>query len=273
MIDVCPVGALTDKTFRFKSRVWFTKPLDAHRNCDKCCGKVVLFTKGDEVLRVSARKDQYGEVKEYICNECRYDHKNMKDWVIEGPRHIDRHSVISQNHYEKTDLQKLKQEIDRQIVFQKGKQLEQSNDSARMMSFFIYKSIHWQHRSLGSRLFIAAYSTYAERKVAAFLQDRIGPDRAGPFGIFSLLPMDLKFIMKEEFIPVLSNKFLFIAGPCIAMLTALMAGVVIPWGNTIIYQRTGVFPADRRSEHWHSLCLWRGFHWRLRHYDRRMGFQ
>ena len=40
MIDVCPVGALTDKTFRFKSRVWFTKPLDAHRDCDKCCGKV-----------------------------------------------------------------------------------------------------------------------------------------------------------------------------------------------------------------------------------------
>jgi NADH-quinone oxidoreductase subunit G len=123
MIDVCPVGALTDRTFRFKSRVWFTNPLDAHRNCDKCCGKVVLWTKGDDVLRVSARKDQYGEVKEYICNECRYDHKNMNDWTIEGPRHIDRHSVIAQNHYEKIDLQKLKLEIDRQIVFQKGKQL------------------------------------------------------------------------------------------------------------------------------------------------------
>src|SRR6188768_4038984 len=88
MIDVCPVGALTDKTFRFKSRVWFTNPLDAHRDCDKCCGKVVLFTKGDDVLRVSARKDQYGEVKEYICNECRYDHKTKADWTIEGPRHI-----------------------------------------------------------------------------------------------------------------------------------------------------------------------------------------
>ena len=89
MIDVCPVGALTDRTFRFKSRVWFTNPLDAHRKCDKCCGKVVLWTKGDDVLRVSARKDQYGEVKEYICNECRFDHKNMNDWTIEGPRHID----------------------------------------------------------------------------------------------------------------------------------------------------------------------------------------
>jgi NADH-quinone oxidoreductase subunit G len=123
MIDVCPVGALTDKTFRFKSRVWFTKPLDAHRHCDKCSGKVVLWTKGEDVLRVSARKDQYGEVKEFICNECRYDHKDMKDWVVEGPRHIESGSVISQNHYEKIDLRTLKREIERQLVFQKGKEL------------------------------------------------------------------------------------------------------------------------------------------------------
>jgi NADH-quinone oxidoreductase subunit G len=129
MIDVCPVGALTDNTFRFKSRVWFTKPLDAHRACDKCSGKVVLYMKCDDVLRVSARKDQYGEVKEFICNECRYDHKKLSDWQIEGPRHIDRNSVISQNHYEKTDLLKLKQEIDRQIEFEKGKQLPQPNQS------------------------------------------------------------------------------------------------------------------------------------------------
>src|SRR5882762_9465692 len=127
MIDVCPVGALTDKTFRFKSRVWFTNPLDAHRSCSKCCGKVILWNKGDEVLRVSARKDQYGEVKEFICNECRYDHKNIGDWTVEGPRHIDRQSVIAQNHYEKTDLQTLKKEVERQIEFQKGKQLPESN--------------------------------------------------------------------------------------------------------------------------------------------------
>ena len=127
MIDVCPVGALTDNTFRFKSRVWFTKPLDAHRDCDKCCGKVVLFTKGDEVLRVSGRKDVYGEVQEFICNECRYDHKQLSDWQVEGPRHIERNSVISQNHYERIDLQKLKKEIERQIDFEKGKQLPQSN--------------------------------------------------------------------------------------------------------------------------------------------------
>jgi NADH-quinone oxidoreductase subunit H len=101
-----------------------------------------------------------------------------------------------------------------------------------MMSFLIYKLI-LAGAIFGITLFIAAYSTYAERKVAAFLQDRVGPDRAGPFGIFQPLADGLKFIMKEEFIPVVSNKFLFIAGPCIAMMTALMAGVIIPWGNTI----------------------------------------
>lgn len=127
MIDVCPVGALTDKTFRFKSRVWFTKPMDAHRECTKCSGKVVLWMKGNDVLRVSARKDQYGEVKEYICNECRFEHKNVSDWTVEGPRHIDKHSVISQNHYEKIDLQKLKKEVERQLEFQRGKQLPEAN--------------------------------------------------------------------------------------------------------------------------------------------------
>ena len=126
MIDVCPVGALTDKTFRFKSRVWFTNPLDAYRECTKCSGKVILWMKGDDVLRVSARKDQNGEVKEYICNECRFEHKSIKDWNVEGPRHIEHNSVISQNHYERTDLVKLKQEINRQIEFELGKQLPES---------------------------------------------------------------------------------------------------------------------------------------------------
>ncbi|UYZ61629.1 2Fe-2S iron-sulfur cluster-binding protein [Hymenobacter weizhouensis] len=100
VIDVCPVGALTDKTFRFKQRVWFTKPVNAHRDCPKCTGKVVLWYKGKDVLRVTARKDQYGEVKEWICNECRFEKKETADWTLEGPAHIDRSSVISANHYE-----------------------------------------------------------------------------------------------------------------------------------------------------------------------------
>jgi NADH-quinone oxidoreductase subunit H len=102
-----------------------------------------------------------------------------------------------------------------------------------MSDYLIYKLI-LVGSVFGITLFVAAYSTYAERKVAAFLQDRVGPDRAGPFGIFQPLADGLKFIYKEEIIPVVSNKLLFILGPCIAMLTAMMAGVLIPWGNTLV---------------------------------------
>ncbi|MFM2385567.1 MAG: hypothetical protein RL660_324 [Bacteroidota bacterium] len=107
VIDVCPVGALTDKTFRFKNRVWFTNPVNAHRNCDKCCGEVVLWNRGDNVLRVTARKDEWGEVAQakdgktgWICNTCRFETKNTADWTIEGPVTVSRHSVINQGHYE-----------------------------------------------------------------------------------------------------------------------------------------------------------------------------
>ncbi len=112
MIDVCPVGALTDRTFRFKSRVWFTNPQDANCKCTKCSGKVRLWLKGEEVLRVTARKDKYGEVIDWICNECRFDKKKTSDWVIEGPTHIDRHSVMSMNHYE--SLNSLKLDVNKQ---------------------------------------------------------------------------------------------------------------------------------------------------------------
>ena len=100
VIDVCPVGALTDRTFRFKNRVWFTKPVEAHRDCPKCSGKVRLWMRGDEVLRVTARKDQWGEVEDWICNECRFEKKKVSDWVIEGPTNVNRHSVIAAGHYE-----------------------------------------------------------------------------------------------------------------------------------------------------------------------------
>jgi NADH-quinone oxidoreductase subunit G len=99
VIDVCPVGALTDRTFRFKNRVWFTKPVDAHRDCPNCKGKVRLWMRGDDVLRVTARKDQWGEVEDWICNECRFEKKKVSDWVIEAPTRVDRHSVINSGHY------------------------------------------------------------------------------------------------------------------------------------------------------------------------------
>src|SRR5215813_1408042 len=106
VIDVCPVGALTDRTFRFKNRVWFLNPVDAHRDCPKCCGLVRLWMRGDEVFRVTARKDEWGEIKDtpdgktgWICNTCRFEKKQVSDWVIEGPTKVSRQSVIAQNKY------------------------------------------------------------------------------------------------------------------------------------------------------------------------------
>jgi NADH-quinone oxidoreductase subunit G len=101
MIDVCPVGALTDNTFRFKSRVWFLKPMNARRDCPKCAGKVTAWMFGNEIYRITGRKDEFGEVEEFICNDCRFEKKELTDWVIEGPRKIKRQSVVSANHYEK----------------------------------------------------------------------------------------------------------------------------------------------------------------------------
>jgi NADH-quinone oxidoreductase subunit H len=82
-------------------------------------------------------------------------------------------------------------------------------------------------------LVVAMYETWAERKVAAVIQDRRGPNRAGPIGILQPLADGLKLFMKEEIVPTLSNKFLFILGPGIAMLTAMMTSAVVPWGGTI----------------------------------------
>lgn len=83
-------------------------------------------------------------------------------------------------------------------------------------------------------LLIAMYSTYAERKVAAFLQDRLGPDRAGPFGILQPLADGVKMFMKEEIIPANANKWLFMVGPGLAMLCACIGTAVIPWGQDMM---------------------------------------
>src|ERR1044071_4574523 len=82
-------------------------------------------------------------------------------------------------------------------------------------------------------LLVAMYTTYAERKVAAFLQDRRGPNRAGPFGILQPLADGGKLFFKEEIIPLASSKFLFILGPSLAMLTAMLTSAVIPWGTPL----------------------------------------
>jgi NADH-quinone oxidoreductase subunit H len=83
-------------------------------------------------------------------------------------------------------------------------------------------------------LVMAMYSTYAERKVAAFFQDRIGPNRAGPWGILQPLADGGKMFMKEEIIPTNATPFLFIVGPSLAILTACIGSAVIPWGQKMV---------------------------------------
>lgn len=80
---------------------------------------------------------------------------------------------------------------------------------------------------------VAAYMTWGERKLSAVLQDRVGPNRAGPFGLLQPIADGIKMFMKEEMIPGASNKFLFILAPSFFMLTACMTSVVIPWGSSL----------------------------------------
>jgi NADH-quinone oxidoreductase subunit H len=91
---------------------------------------------------------------------------------------------------------------------------------------------------------MAMYSTWAERKVAAYLQDRVGPNRAGWGGLLQPLADGMKLFAKEEFEPNTPNKFLFFVGPAIAMSMALMTSAVIPWGDKLeLFGRTVVLQA------------------------------
>lgn len=101
-----------------------------------------------------------------------------------------------------------------------------------MISFIIYKAIVCLVVFLLS-LGVAAYATLWERKFAAFLQDRVGPDKAGPWGLLQPLADGGKMFFKEEIIPNVSNRFLFILGPIVFMLTSLMTGSVIPWAKDV----------------------------------------
>ena len=81
---------------------------------------------------------------------------------------------------------------------------------------------------------IALYTTFAERKVAAVLQDRPGPNRAGPWGLLQPIADGVKMFTKEEIIPTAANKWLFILGPGLAMTASLMSCAVIPWADHLL---------------------------------------
>lgn len=81
---------------------------------------------------------------------------------------------------------------------------------------------------------VAAYLTLLERKVAAWMQNRIGPDRAGKWGLLQPLADGGKLFFKEDFIPANADRFLFIIGPGLSMGFAMMTSAVIPWGPNIV---------------------------------------
>lgn len=100
--------------------------------------------------------------------------------------------------------------------------------------FFVIEKVLLISGVLVLSLVVAMYSTWGERKVAAWIQDRLGPNRAGFMGLLQPLADGGKLFFKEEIIPANSNRFLFVLGPSIAMLVACMTSAVIPWGDSLV---------------------------------------
>jgi NADH-quinone oxidoreductase subunit H len=86
---------------------------------------------------------------------------------------------------------------------------------------------------IGVMLGIVAYTVMAERWVCAWMQDRIGPNRVGPFGLFQPIADGLKLILKEDVLPHHVNKVFYTIGPTLVMMPALINIAVIPWGSTL----------------------------------------
>ena len=102
-----------------------------------------------------------------------------------------------------------------------------------MTTFILYKTI-LASVILVISLVVAMYSTLIERKVAGFFQDRLGPDRAGPWGLFQPIADGVKLFFKEEFIPNTADKFLYVLGPSLTMFVALLTSAAIPWGPDLM---------------------------------------
>ena len=75
--------------------------------------------------------------------------------------------------------------------------------------------------------------TWAERRLLAFMQFRLGPNRTGPLGLLQPVADGIKLFFKEEIVPDGANKWLFVAAPGLAVVTAFMAVAVVPWGGTV----------------------------------------
>ena len=86
---------------------------------------------------------------------------------------------------------------------------------------------------MGIVLTMVAYSVWAERKVSAFIQDRIGPNRVGWAGLIQPIADGVKLLLKENFVPASVNKFYFSIAPSLAMVPAILVLAVLPFGSTL----------------------------------------
>ena len=86
---------------------------------------------------------------------------------------------------------------------------------------------------VGFLLGLFSVMTYIERRFLAFMQFRLGPNRTGPWGILQPVADGIKLFFKEEFMPAQANKWLFLAAPAVAVVTALMAVAVVPYGGSV----------------------------------------
>jgi NADH-quinone oxidoreductase subunit H len=80
---------------------------------------------------------------------------------------------------------------------------------------------------------IMNYAVYAERRISALIQDRLGPNRVGPAGLFQPIADAMKFLLKEDFTPGHVNKFYYWLAPCLAMIPAITTLAVVPFGSTL----------------------------------------
>lgn len=82
-------------------------------------------------------------------------------------------------------------------------------------------------------LTLAAYLVFAERKLLAWIQDRKGPNRAGPLGLLQPLADLIKLLTKEDFKPAAADKWLFYLAPAMAAIPAIMTFAIVPFGEPL----------------------------------------